>query len=64
MKPELIDTRGPVEQTYYGDYILRLPLSEIRRIKRAVNVLARAGMQYHDAVSIVIHAHNERRRYV
>jgi hypothetical protein len=43
-----------MNQTDYAAYLLTLPLSQIRAIKKAVNVMCRAGINRDDALRIIV----------
>jgi hypothetical protein len=43
-------------------YILSLPSSQVKAIKRAIRILCAAGFDYFDAASLVIERHQLRAR--
>lgn len=42
-----------------AQYILRLPLTEYKAIKKAVGILVRAGMTREEALSHLVQAHSD-----
>jgi hypothetical protein len=44
-----------------AEYLISLPLSDLRAIKKSVAVLRRAGFSTDDALSIIIPAHQKMR---
>jgi len=47
----------------FAGYLLTLPLAELKRIKKAVTILTRAGMNRQDAIDCIISHHSERKSY-
>lgn len=46
----------------YAEYLLKVPQAELKAIKKAINVLVRAGVQREAAISTVMEAHEAKYR--